>query len=119
MRSFSEENYRNIQSLFTEKTGVPLRKRRVARAAPFVLAAAVLVALLTVTALAADLFSPLAGDDLALGAVYEGDGVVSVHVENRSDKELKFQKLRTPQSTSRRTSSSAAEPGTQRKAVLG
>ena len=92
MRSFSEENYRNIQSLFTEKTGVPLRKRRVARAAPFALAAAVLAALLTVTALAADLFSPLAGDDLALGAVYEGDGVVSVHVENRSDKELKFQK---------------------------
>ena len=91
MRSFSEKNYRNIQSLFTEKTGVPLRKRRVARAAPFVLAAAVLAALLTVTALAADLFSPLAGDDLALGAVYEGDGVVSVHVENRSDKELKFQ----------------------------
>ena len=92
MRSFSEENYRNIQSLFTEKTGVPLRKRRAARAAPFVLAAAVLAALLSVTALAADLFSPLAGDDLALGAVYEGDGVVSVHVENRSDKELKFQK---------------------------
>lgn len=92
MRSFSEENYRNIQSLFTEKTGVPLRKRRAARAAPFVLAAAVLAALLTVTALAADLFSPLVGDDLALGAVYEGDGVVSVHVENRSDKELKFQK---------------------------
>ncbi len=61
MRSFSEENYRNIQSLFTEKTGVPLRKRRAARAAPFVLAAAVLAALLTVTALAADLFSPLAG----------------------------------------------------------
>lgn len=91
MRSFSEENYRNIQSLFTEKTGVPLRKRRAACAAPFVLAAAVLAALLTVTALAADLFSPLAGDDLALGAVYEGDGVVSVHVENRSDKELKFQ----------------------------
>ena len=92
MRSFSEENYRNIQSLFTEKTGVSLRKRRAARAAPFALAAAVLAALLTVTALAADLFSPLAGDDLALGAVYEGDGVVSVHVENRSDKELKFQK---------------------------
>ncbi len=91
MRSFSEENYRNIQSLFTEKTGVPLRKRRAARAAPFALAAAVLAALLTVTALAADLFSPLVGDELALGAVYEGDGVVSVHVENRSDKELKFQ----------------------------
>ena len=91
MRSFSEENYRNIQSLFTEKTGVPLRKHRAARAAPFVLAAAVLAALLTVTALAADLFSPLAGDELALGAVYEGDGVVSVRVENRSDKELKFQ----------------------------
>ena len=85
MRSFSEENYRNIQSLFTEKTGVPLRKRRAARIVPFALAAAVLAALLTVTALAADLFSPLAGDDLALGAEYEGDGIVSVQVENRSD----------------------------------
>ena len=91
MRSFSEENYRNIQSLFTEKTGVPLRKRRAARIVPFALAAAVLAALLTVTALAANLFSPLAGDDLALGAVYEGDGIVSVQVENRSDNELKFQ----------------------------
>ena len=91
MRSFSEKNYRNIQSLFTEKNrrAAPKTPRRAA--APFVLAAAVLAALLTVTALAADLFSPLAGDDLALGAVYEGDGVVSVHVENRSDKELKFQ----------------------------
>ena len=91
MRSFSEENYRNIQSLFTEKTGVPLRRRRAARVVPFALAAAVLAAFLTVTALAADLFSPLAGDDFSLGAVYEGDGIVSVHVENRSDKELKFQ----------------------------
>lgn len=91
MRSFSEENYRDIQSLFIEKTGVPLRRRRAARVVPFALAAAVLAALLTVTALAADLFSPLAGDDLSLGAVYEGDGIVSVHVENRSDKELKFQ----------------------------
>lgn len=90
MRSFSEENYRNIQSLFTEKTGVPLRKRRAARIVPFALAAA-LAALLTVTALAANLFSPLTGDDLALGAVYEGDGIVSVQVENRSDNELKFQ----------------------------
>ena len=91
MRSFSEENYRNIQSLFTEKTGVPLRKRRAVRIVPFALAAAVLAALLTVTALAANLFSPLTGDDLALGAVYEGDGIVSVQVENRSDNELKFQ----------------------------
>ena len=91
MRSFSEENYRNIQSLFTEKTGVPLRKRHAARIVPFALAAAAIAAILTVTALAADLFSPLAGDDLALGAVYEGDGIVLVQVENRSDKELKFQ----------------------------
>lgn len=91
MRSFSEENYRNIQNLFTEKTGVPLRKRHAARIVPFALAAAAIAAILTVTALAVDLFSPLAGDDLALGAVYEGNGIVSVQVENRSDKELKFQ----------------------------
>ena len=89
---YTQENARNIRARFTEKTGVPLRRRGGKPAARLVLAAAVIAALLTATALAADLFSPLAGDELSLGAVYEGNGIVSVQVENRSNKELKFQK---------------------------
>lgn len=37
------------------------------------------------------LFSDLRGDELALSSTYEGAGVVSVYVENKSDKELEFQ----------------------------
>ncbi len=45
----------------------------------------------TTTVFAFGLFSSLSGDDLSLWADYEGDGVVSVQVENRSDKDLNFQ----------------------------
>ena len=80
-----------FRAYLPKKPACRSEKRRVRRAAPFALAAAVLAALLTVTALAADLFSPLAGDDLALGAVYRGTASYRC-MENRSDKELKFQK---------------------------
>lgn len=39
-----------------------------------------------------DLFSPLAGDELVLSATYNGYGVVSVYVDNKSDKTLEFDK---------------------------
>ena len=47
----------------------------------------------TITAFAFNIFSSLSGDDpyLFLSADYEGNGVVFVHVENRSDKDLHFQ----------------------------
>ena len=53
--------------------------------------AAVLACCLTLTAFAAGLFSSLAGDELGLKAVYDGGGILSVAVENRSDKVLHFQ----------------------------
>lgn len=44
------------------------------------------------TAFAASLFSSLSGDDLSLSSTYEGNGIVSIQVENKSDKDLNFQK---------------------------
>lgn len=45
----------------------------------------------SMTVFANSLFSSLSGDELSLSATYEGNGVISVQVENRSDKELNFQ----------------------------
>ena len=92
MDSFNKTNLQNIKDIFEEKTGVALetrRRRQPIRAA--MLVAAVLVCSLTMTAFAVSLFSSLSGDELSLSATYEGNGIVSIHVENQSDKELCFQ----------------------------
>ena len=49
------------------------------------------VCLLTLTAFAVSIFSTMQGDDVKLSAAYLGDGVVSVLIENKSDKELKLE----------------------------
>lgn len=54
-------------------------------------AVAAFLCFFSMTALAVGLFSSLSGDELSLSAAYEGNGVVSVQVENRSDKEIHFQ----------------------------
>lgn len=54
-------------------------------------AVAAILCCFTMTAFAINLFSSLSGDDLSLSATYEGNGVVSIQVENKSDKELHFQ----------------------------
>ena len=93
MNDFHREHREHIQEIFERKTGVklrPERRRRPVRAAA--LAAALLLLCLTATAVGASLFSGLEGDDLSLGAVYEGGGVVTIQVENRSDKVLEFQR---------------------------
>ena len=51
-----------------------------------VMVTAVLALLLLTTAFTYPLFSPLDGDALTLSAVYEGSGIVSIQVENRSHK---------------------------------
>ena len=92
MNTFRKTNLENIQHIFQEKTGIqaelPRHSRLPLRTA--VTMAAVLLCL-TATAFAASLFSSLSGDDLGLSATYEGDGIVSIQVENRSDKSLQFQ----------------------------
>ncbi len=93
MESFHKANLQNIKNIFEEKTGAALdvRPHRPSmKAAIFV--TAILLCSLTVTAFAFSLFSSLSGDDLSLRATYEGDGIVSIRVENKSDKPLSFQK---------------------------
>lgn len=94
MDSFNRTNLQNIKNIFEEKTGVDLdagqRHHHPIKAA--MLVAAVLVCSLTMTAFAASLFSSLSGDDLRLSATYDGNGIVSIQVENKSDKDLSFQR---------------------------
>lgn len=92
MSEFKKENLENIKNIFEEKTGVALpERRRVHRPVKIALVLAALIACLSLTAFAGVRFSTLQGDELALGAVYEGDGVVAISVENRSDKLLEFE----------------------------
>jgi len=91
MEQFDSAHLRNIRSSFEEKTGVRLTRppRRRLRTLLPVAAAAVLC--LALSAFAVRRFSALDGDEVALGAVYEGGGIVRVAVENRSDRVLRFQ----------------------------
>ena len=91
MSSFSKTNLQNIKDIFEEKTGVELVFRRRRPIGASVLVVAVMVCCLTMTAFAVSLFSSLDGDDLSLSATYEGNGLVSIQVENRSNKNLSFQ----------------------------
>lgn len=93
MNAFSKQNLQNIRSIFEQQTGVDLRpvKRRYLPVKMAVIMTAVLICGFTMTAFTFHLFSSLAGDDLSLCATYQGDGIVSITVENQSDKMLKFQ----------------------------
>ena len=95
MNRMNGKNLRNIKCIFEEKTGTDLnpahkqRMRRPVRAA--VVMAVVAAMCLVMAAFTYPLFSPLDGDELSLTGTYLGDGVVSVYVENGSDKDLVFQ----------------------------
>ena len=92
MDSFKRTNLQNIKDIFEKRTGVDLDRGKSFQ--PFkmaVIAAAVILCCLSATAFTFSLFSSLSGDDLGISAAYEGNGVVSVWVENRSDKDLHFQ----------------------------
>ena len=93
MRSFNQTHLRNIKSSFEEKTGVALPSQKPVRhpVRTAAVLAVVIVCCFAMTAFAIRSFSSLSGDELSLSATYEGNGVVSVFVENRSDKELAFQ----------------------------
>lgn len=92
MYSFGKTNLQNIKTIFEKKTGVTLVSRPRRHPGSIAAAAAILLTCcLGMPVLAHSMFSSLSGDDLALSAVYEGDGIVSVRIENRSDKELNFE----------------------------
>lgn len=93
MSRMTKKNLQSIKNRFSEKTGTALPE---AQALPPVrklaVLAAALAAFLVLTAFAWPMFSSLDGDELSLQGTYEGAGIVTVRVENRSDKKLRFQK---------------------------
>ena len=88
MKRMTSRNLRNIRCIFEEKTGIDLnpshRQKRYSPRKLWVLAAAIIVCL-AMAAFTHPLFSSLDGDELSLSGTYEGDGIVSIRVENRSD----------------------------------
>ena len=93
MQKFQQENLEHIQDIFSQKTGVhfPERKKPQIGLRKAVVLAAALLCFLMVTGFAVAKFSSLKGDEVQLKGVYEGNGVVSVWVENESDRNLSFQ----------------------------
>lgn len=93
MSRMTKKNLLNIKKKVEEQTGVEMQggKYRYPVRRLAVLAAAVLCCCI-LAAFTYPLFSPLDGDALALDATYLGDGIVSIYVENGSDKDLNFQK---------------------------
>lgn len=95
MNAMTNENFHNICRMVEQKTGVRLgndrtpERRHPARLIPVL--AALMLLVLTMTASAYKLFTPMNGDELALGGTYEGNGIITVWVENGSDKYLRFQ----------------------------
>lgn len=85
------KNLENIQAIFARKTGVVPAPTPGVPARRMLILAAALVFCLAMAAFAWPLFSSLDGDELSLRSVYEGNGIVRIHVENRSDKTLRFQ----------------------------
>lgn len=57
----------------------------------FFLVAAIVVCFLMLTAFGYQAFSARGGDALVLSAVYQGGGIVSVQIENQSDRDLKLE----------------------------
>jgi len=95
MGKIRKQNLRNIKNIFEEKTGTQLaysgKSHHNRTAFRIVVFAAVAMFMLTMLAFAEQKFTPLDGDALTLGAVYEGGGIVTVYVENNSRKDLEFQ----------------------------
>lgn len=94
MDSFNKTNLQNIKDIFEQRTGVCLDVRR--PLCPFKLAvvmAAAVILCLSTAAFAVRQFSSLSGDDLRISADYEGNGIVSIQIENKSDKELRFESV--------------------------
>lgn len=90
MDSFNKTSLQNIKNIFEEKTGVNLAARQHRHPLKMAAAAAaVMVCCLSTTAFTVSLLS--IEDDLGFSVTYEGNGVVSVQVDNRTDKELHFQ----------------------------
>lgn len=92
MSRMTKRNLNNIKTRFTQQTGVELPAPMKFSVRKLVVLAAAVITCFALTAFTYPLFSYLEEDELSIQGIYEGNGVVSVYVENRSDKDLEFQK---------------------------
>ncbi len=91
MAKMTNQNLQNIKDRFELETGASLEKPRPSLPRKrLVLLTAVLAVGMLLAAFTSPLFTPLNGDELNLSGTYMGDGIVSIHVENRSDRVLEF-----------------------------
>ena len=89
MAKLTKQNLDHIKDIFERETGVELEDdKKALPVGKLVLICAIVLVGMVFAAFAVPLFSPLDGDELVLYGTYLGDGIVSVRVENRSDKEL-------------------------------
>ena len=92
MSNFKQSNLENIRKIFCQKTKTQLPAKKISKKRIKVIAAAaVLICCFSLSAYAVSLFSALEGDELAWNAVYKGEGVVEVTVENFAEKDLHLQ----------------------------
>lgn len=92
MSRMTRKNLSHVKQIFQEKTGLRLiPEKPVPPIRKMVLLAAAVICCFGLLAFTYPLFSPLDGDELTLSAVYQGDGIVQICVENHSDKDLEFQ----------------------------
>lgn len=93
MERMQKHNFDNIQKIFEDRTGVTLQEetKPAMKLRPAWVTVLVTACFLLLAAFAYPIFSPLDGDALTLQATYEGNGIVSVQVENRSHKKITFQ----------------------------
>lgn len=92
MKKFSNDNLKNIQTIFEEKTGVGITRNRTYVNQKYVLAfAAMLLCFVTFSAFAYAKFSDLDGDRAAFYPNYKGDGIFEITITNASDRDLVLQ----------------------------
>lgn len=93
MNRFQPENLIHIKERFQAETGIKLntKKSYFLPKKAVILLATLLLCGLALTAFGFQRFSDLAGDELSIGASYQGKGIISIQVENQSDKTLHFQ----------------------------
>lgn len=95
MDKMQKHNLENIKRSFERKTGTRLTQQpmyiRRNPLKPALLTAVMSVFCLLLVAFTYPLFSPLDGDALSLSSIYEGNGIVTITVENRSHKKLEFE----------------------------
>lgn len=94
MTKMTRQNLHNIKQRFEAHTGTDLNAPaagHISSIRQVALLAAALIFVMAMLAASPRLFSPLDQDQLVLRGTYQGGGIVSVYVENKSDKVLRFQ----------------------------